>query len=142
MGKGSPARKRKKALPLNLTRAQEVSMVEWLQDHPELFDKADASYKDSAKKKVLWDEKAKQLDQESGDMLMTWYRSMRTRYGKLYKIQNKSGAGTAQQATQRDQWILDNFKFFRPHIYVCPKRATGLVRIIFWQTIIITVMTI
>ena len=32
--KGSPVRKRKKAQPLNLTREQEVSVIEWLKDHP------------------------------------------------------------------------------------------------------------
>ena len=52
--KGSPVRKRKKAQPLNLTREQEVSVIEWLKDHPELFDKSDSSYKDSVKKKALW----------------------------------------------------------------------------------------
>ena len=44
-----PPLKRKKAPPLNLTREQEVSVIEWLKDNPELFDKSDASYKDSDK---------------------------------------------------------------------------------------------
>jgi hypothetical protein len=122
--------KRKKAEPLNLTREQEVSVIEWLKDHPELFDKCDDSYKDSAKKKALWKAKAEELGQESGVLLLTWYRSMRIRYGKLQKTTTKSGAGSSQQLSHRDHWILDNFSFFKPHIYVCPKRATGLVSII------------
>ena len=121
-----PPVKRKKAPCVNLTREQETSIIDWLKDHPELFDKADASYKDITKKKSLWDSKAEELGLESGAVLLTWYRSMRTRYGKLQKNATKSGAGSPQ-LTQRDQWILRNFSFFKPHIYVCPKRAPGLV---------------
>ena len=64
-GDDMPPKKGKKAQPLNLTREQEVSVIEWLKDHPELFDKSDASYKDSAKKKALWNAKAEELGQES-----------------------------------------------------------------------------
>jgi hypothetical protein len=58
-----PPRKRKKVQPLSLTREQEVSVIEWPKDHPELFDKFVASYKDSAKK--LWNAKVEELGQKS-----------------------------------------------------------------------------
>ena len=83
MGNDMPPMKCKKALPLNLTREQEVSIIEWLKDHPELFDKSDASYKDSVMKKAMWNAKAEGLGQGSVVLLPTWYHTMRTRYGKL-----------------------------------------------------------
>ena len=107
-----------------------MSVIEWLKAHPELFDKSDVSYKDSAKKTALWNAKAEELGQGSGVLLLTWYRSMRTRYGKLYKTETKSGPGSSTHLTQRDKWIVENFHFLTPHIYVCPKRKTGLVSII------------
>ena len=115
-GDDTPLRKRKKAQPLSLTREQEESSIEWLKDHPELFDKSDASYKDSVKKKALWNAKAEELGQESGVILLTWYRSMRTRYGKLQKTKTKSGASSSPLLTQHDQWIVQNFQCFKPHI--------------------------
>jgi hypothetical protein len=63
-GDDMPPRKHNKVQPLSLTREQEVSVIEWPKDHPELFDKFVASSKDSVKK-VLWDAKAEELGQKS-----------------------------------------------------------------------------
>ena len=44
-------------------------------------------------------------------LLKTWFESMRTRFGKLFK----SGDGNIDH-TERDQWILDHFDFLHTHI--------------------------
>ncbi|XP_041377425.1 uncharacterized protein LOC121389843 [Gigantopelta aegis] len=113
-----------KALALNLTDEQEGEMVEWLQTYPELYDKGHKKYKDTALKSKLWENKSSKLGVEFGALLHVWYKSMRTRYGKIRKM--KSGDRSRDLAA-RDEWILSKCSFIAPHIYVCPNRGPDLV---------------
>jgi len=56
-------KKRKKAT-INLTEADE-DVVEWVMNHPSLYDRSLKIYKDTNKKQKLWKDKAKELDMES-----------------------------------------------------------------------------
>ena len=53
----------------------------------------------------------------SGAQLWTWFRSMRTVYGKLRKQTLKSGAA-AKKLTARQQWTLASFSFLHSHAVV------------------------
>lgn len=55
-----PCRKRRQTT--KLTPEQERDMVEWLQDHPLFYDKKLSDYKNLAKKKLLLEEKAHELN--------------------------------------------------------------------------------
>ena len=96
----------------DLTDEDEEAMADWLGDHPELYNKKLNAYKDKVKKDAAWAEQAVRLDKPVPFLLM-WYRSVRTRYGKLAKM--KSGAGA--EKTERDAWILRRFHFLLPHIH-------------------------
>ncbi|OWF34943.1 hypothetical protein KP79_PYT23532 [Mizuhopecten yessoensis] len=98
-------------------------MVDWLREHPLLFNKKLSSYKDKGKKDALWAEQARKLGKEVV-LLTVWYRSIRTRYGKVARP--KSGAGTGDR-TERDIWIMDKFDFLKSHIYeVRPRTLVSL----------------
>ncbi|XP_060572530.1 uncharacterized protein LOC132730586 [Ruditapes philippinarum] len=97
----------------DLTAEDEESMVEWLRENPQIYNKKLSTYKDKCKKDALWAEQAQVLGKDVS-MLIVWYRSIRTRFGKLTKP--KSGAGTGDR-TDRDQWILTKFEFLKPHIH-------------------------
>jgi hypothetical protein len=107
---GSQPKKTKVRSDLN--EEEEEAMADWLGDHPELYNKKLNAYKDKVKKDAAWAEQAARLDKPVA-FLLVWYRSIRTRYGKLAKM--KSGAGA--EKTERDAWILRRLHFLRPHIH-------------------------
>ena len=99
-----------------LSPQEEEDMVNWLQAHPVLFNKKLTSYKDTARKELLWKEIAEQLEKPVM-MLKTWYKSLRTRLGRLLK-KPKSGAGVEDgELMEREEWIVRNFEFMRAHIH-------------------------
>ena len=106
-------KKRKKNKAVILSEEQEVQLGEWLRNHPEFYTKSLKAYKDVGKKRSLWDDKAAELKMESGDLLRTWYESIRTRIGKMLK--GKSGSA-ARDLTEREKFLKDNFGFLGDHI--------------------------
>ena len=56
--------KKRKKVTVNLTEAEEEDVVEWVMNHPSLYDRSLKIYKDTNKKQKLWDNKAKELDIE------------------------------------------------------------------------------
>jgi len=59
-------------------------------------------------------------------MLSTWYKSTRSRYGRILK--KKSGDGAAE-LTERDLWVNAKFKFLKVHLHDVPKRTLASVSI-------------
>ena len=102
----------KKKVRIDLIEEEEEAMADWLGDHPEIYNNKLNAYKYKAKKDAAWAERAARLAKPL-QFLLVWYRSIRTRYGKIAKM--KSGAGAEQ--TERDAWILRRFHFLRPHIH-------------------------
>ena len=101
-----------------LSDEEEESMVEWLRAHPEMYNKKMKAYKDSHKKEALWRKKAEDLGKDV-EVLRVWYRSLRTRLGRLLKT--KSGQADPE-VTERDRWILGSQEFLRVHILAVTRR--------------------
>ena len=135
---GEGARRRKKTPCVFLNDEQERMLGEWLQEHPFLYDRGMAEFKEAAKKTRLLEEKARTLNPPlTGNQLSTWLRSIRTRFGRLTKV--KSGQA-ARDLTSREKWILKEFAFFGKHIVRQKQPKTlGLkqVRKVFISTVII-----
>ena len=104
--------KRKRNFGLILLQKQEVDLAEWIRANPMLYVRTMTAFKDGQKKKHLWADKAEEMEVESGEMLMTWYRSIRTRISKMLKEESKSGAKFMKR-TDRDTFLDSNFCFLR-----------------------------
>lgn len=104
-------KERKKSLVLS--EEQELSVSEWLREHPYLYTKTMMLYKDTAKKVRLWDMKAEELGVCNGPQLRTWYESVRTRVGK---VSDKKSGSARVELTERDTFIMLNFGFLSSHI--------------------------
>jgi len=105
---------------LNLSRSVEDDIVNWIKEHPSLYDKSLDAYRKMKDKKSLWTQKAASLDL-TYHQLFTWYESLRTRFGRLSK--SKSGQGSKRH-TQREEWILKTFEFLKVHISRQPSRSS------------------
>ena len=107
-----PAKRLKKHLR-QLSHEEEDDVAEWLKSHPCLYNKKLEEYRKTDMKQRLWEEKAAEFSNVDVEYLLGWYKSVRTRFGKLTKI--PSGAG-AQDLTDRDGNILNKFAFLKTHI--------------------------
>ena len=107
-----PAKRLKKQLR-QLSHEEEDDVAEWLKSHPCLYNKKLEEYRKTDMKQRLWEEKAADFPNFDVEYLLGWYKSVRTRFGKLTKL--PSGAG-AQDLTERDASILSKFAFLKTHI--------------------------
>ena len=57
----------------------------------------------------------------SGRLIWTWFRNMRTVYGKLKKV--VSGL-SAKPFTAHKQWVWAFFEFLESHLLVCAETRT------------------
>ena len=92
------------------TDSQETAIVEFVKEHPELYDKEHARFHDRQKKEALWAEISAELKLQSFDV-RRWFESQRTRYGKLSKL--KSGQAP-REMTKRQSWVYQQMGFLRP----------------------------
>ncbi len=60
-------------------------MAEWLKDNPFIYNKKPDSYHQTDRKR-LWIEKAQEFPNIGVVYLMSWYKSMRTRFWKLSRL--------------------------------------------------------
>ena len=67
------------------TDSQEISIVEFLKQHPELYDKEHARFHDRNRREALWAEISAELKLQPFDV-RHWFESQQTRYGKLSKL--------------------------------------------------------
>ncbi len=96
-----------------LTFEEEDDMAEWLKMNPCLYNKKLETYRNTDMKKRLWEEKAAEFSNVDVEYLLSWYKSMRTRYGKLSKLPTGTGA---HELTERDAGILKKFAWLKSHI--------------------------
>ena len=117
-----PSKKqRKKSLSkVTLLHEQEEVLVGWIQENPCLYDRSLVEYRYTQKKTSMWEAQAKKMDLPV-EVIMQWYDSQRTRYGRLCKT--KSGQA-APKLTHREQWLQKAFGFLETHIYRQPSRTT------------------
>ncbi len=118
-----PAKKEKKTR--QLTVEEEDNMAEWLKMNPCLYNKKLEIYRNTDIKR-LWEDKAAEFSNVDVEYLLNWYKSMRTRYGKLSKLPTRSGA---QELTERDVGIPGKFAWLKSHISRQPGRQLGGVSI-------------
>ena len=106
-------RKRQPKLPpFNVSTDQErVDIMEWVQQHPMLYDKACEDYNNRETKKHLYQQKARELglegtDEERGHRLQTWVKTQRNKVGRLMKIsKGVSGSGTVKITAENDRFL-------------------------------------
>ena len=94
------------------TDKEEDAIIEFLQNHPEIYNKEHERYADKYHKEALWVEIATKLKLDANDVKW-WYTSKRTTFGKVSK--NKSGQAPAS-FTPRQKWVYDRMSFMRCHI--------------------------
>ena len=94
------------------TDSQETAIVEFMKEHPELYDKEHARFHDRQKKEALWAEISAELKLQPFDV-RRWFESQRTRYGKLSKLQSGQAI---REMTKRQSWVYQQMGFFKTHI--------------------------
>ena len=93
------------------TDSQETAIVEFVKEHPELYDKEHARFHDR-QKEALWAEISAELKLQPFDV-RRWFESQRTRYGKLSKLQSGQAP---REMTKRQSWVYQQMGFLKTHI--------------------------
>ena len=94
------------------TDSQETAIVEFVKEHPELYDKDHARFHDRQKKEALWAEISAELKLQPFDV-GRWFESQRTCYGKLSKLQSGQAP---REMTKRQSWVYQQMGFLKTHI--------------------------
>ena len=93
------------------TNSQEVSIVEFVKLHPELYDKEHSRFHDRTRREALWAEISEELKLQPFDV-RRWFESQRTR-GKLSKLQSGQAP---REMTKRPSWVYQQMGFLKTHI--------------------------
>ena len=83
------------------TDSQEISIVEFVKQHPELYDKEHPRFHDRIRREAVWAEISAELKLQPFDV-RRWFESQRTRYGKLSKLQSGQAP---REMTKRQSWV-------------------------------------
>ena len=94
------------------TDSQEISIVEFVKQHPELYDKEHPRFHDRTRREALWAEISAELKLQPFDV-RRWFESQRTRYGKLSKLQSGQAP---REMTKRQSWVYQQMGFLKSHI--------------------------
>ena len=89
------------------TDSQEVSIVEFVKLHPELYDKKHSRFHDRTRREALWAEISAELKLQPFNV-RRWFESQRTRYGKLSKLQSGQAP---REMTKRQSWVYQQMGF-------------------------------
>ena len=92
------------------TDSQENAIVEFVKEHPELYDKEHGRFHDRHRKEALWAEISAELKLQPFDV-RRWFESQRTRYGKLSKLQSGQAP---REMTKRQSWVYQDADFRFP----------------------------
>ena len=92
--------------------SEEVSIVEFVKLHPELYDKEHSRFHDRNRREALWAEISAELKLQPFDV-RRWFESQRTRYGKLSKLQSGQAP---REMTKRQSWVYQQMGFLKTHI--------------------------
>ena len=105
---------RKPRKNFTLPQEQEDAVFEWLEENELLWRRGHMLFKDTNRKKALWEEKGRELDLSS-EHLQGWWRGMHTWYVKLHKF--KSGQA-AKKLTDREKYVLQKCSFYEGELGV------------------------
>ena len=92
--------------------SQEISIVEFVKQHPELYAKEHPCFPDRNRRKALWAEISAELKLQPFDD-RHWFEFQRTRYGKLSKLQSGQAR---REMTKRQYWVYEQMGFLKTHI--------------------------
>ena len=95
------------------TDSQEISIVEFVKQHPELHDKEHPRFHDRNRREALWAEISAELKLQPFDVRRCWFESQRTHYGKLSKLQSGQAP---REMTKRQSWVYQQMGFLKTHI--------------------------
>ena len=93
--RGRAGAKRARARPV-FTDKQEIIIVDFVKDHPELYAKEHVHYAEKGYKDALWEKIGKEIGR-SGPDVHHWVLSQCTRYGKLTADMLKSKPGSSRE---------------------------------------------
>ena len=94
------------------TDSQEVSIVEFVKLHPELYDKEHSRFHDRTRREALWAEISAELKLQPFDV-RRWFESQRTHYGKLSNLQSGQAP---REMTKRQSLVYQQMDFLKTHI--------------------------
>ena len=94
------------------TDSQEISIVEFVKQHPKLYDKEHPWFHDRNRREALWAEIYAELKLQPFDV-RRWFESQRTHYGKLSKLQSGQAP---REMTKRQFWVYQQMGFLKTHI--------------------------
>jgi len=93
---------------------QRVEIMEWVQQHPNLYDKSSEGFSNREAKKHLFLQKATELGiqgdgDEAGSRLQTWVKTQRDKVGRLIKQTKGSSGSEAVKITTENQRFLQRY---------------------------------
>ena len=94
------------------TNSQENAIVEFVKEHPELYNKEHGRFHDRHRKETLWPEISAELNLQPFDVKRC-FESQKTRYGKLSKLQSGQAP---REMTKRQSWVYQQMGFLKTHI--------------------------
>ena len=94
------------------TDSQKIAIVEFVKEHPEMYDKEHGHFHDKHRKEALWAEISAELKLQPFDV-RRWFESQRTRYEKLSKLQSGQAP---REMTKRQSWVYQQMGFLKTHI--------------------------
>ena len=94
------------------TDSQEISIVEFVKQHPELYDKEHPRFHDRTRREALWAEISAELKLQPLEV-RHWFESQQTRYGKLSKLQSGQAL---REMTKRQSWVYQQMGFLKTKI--------------------------
>jgi hypothetical protein len=127
--------KRRRRVSLNCPKMT----VDWVKNNPMLWDPSDDDYFKSKQKKDMWADKAKTLDPPLSyhQIYLQWWKSLRSKYGRLTKP-GKSGSGLTEEQkrkrggdTKKSRWVLQHLAFLDSCIHRQEGRTVGVSKDIF-----------
>ena len=86
--------------------------MEFVKQHPELYDKEHPRFHDRTRREALWAEISAELKLQPFDV-RRWFESQRMRYGKLSKLQSGQAP---REMTKRQSWVYQQMGFLKTHI--------------------------
>ena len=97
---------------VTFTDSQEIAVVEFVKEHPEMYDNEHGRFHDRHRKEALWAEISAELKLQPFDV-RRWFESQRTCYGKLSKLQSGQAP---REMTVRQSWVYQQMGFLKSHI--------------------------
>ena len=94
------------------TDSQEIFIVEFVKQHPELYDKEHPRFHDRNRREALFAEISAELKLHRFDV-RHWFESQQMHYGKLSKLQSGQAP---REMTKRQSWVYQQMGFLKTHI--------------------------